>query len=105
MPGDRDPIMSNNTASQLLYRVVPTSPVSWVAVGAALAASLLLSGCTAKPEAEEAPTVTVQVAGAVSQPIQLKVTADAVIYPLDQAAIVPKVASPVRKFYVNRGSP
>lgn len=73
-------------------------------IGAALAAALILSGCSAKPEAEEAPTVTVQVAGAANEPIQRKVTADAVLYPLEQAGIVPKVSSPVSKFYVDKGS-
>ncbi|MFY9527946.1 MAG: efflux RND transporter periplasmic adaptor subunit [Candidatus Acidiferrales bacterium] len=48
--------------------------------------------------------MTVQVAAAENETIQSKVTADAVLYPRDQAAIVPKVSAPVRKFYVNRGS-
>jgi HlyD family secretion protein len=67
-------------------------------------AGLLLSGCSKPPEAEVAPTVTVQVDAAEKEPIQLKVTADAVLYPRDQAAIVPKVVSPVLKFFVQRGS-
>jgi multidrug efflux pump subunit AcrA (membrane-fusion protein) len=32
------------------------------------------------------------------------VKAEAVLYPLNQSAIVPKISAPVRKFYVNRGS-
>ena len=36
--------------------------------------------------------------------IPLKVIADAILYPRDQAAIVPKVVAPVKKFYVDRGS-
>ena len=31
-------------------------------------------------------------------------TADAILYPRDQAAIVPKISAPVKKFYVDRGS-
>jgi multidrug efflux pump subunit AcrA (membrane-fusion protein) len=63
------------------------------------------SGCSsAKDEGEAAPSVTVQVATVESKPIQRKVSADAVLYPLEQAAIVPKIAAPVKKFYVNRGS-
>jgi HlyD family secretion protein len=73
-------------------------------IGVALVAGLLLSGCKPKTETEEAPTVTVQVGAAESQPIQLKVIADAVLYPRDQAAIVPKVVAPIKKFYVDRGS-
>src|ERR1700686_2507555 len=70
----------------------------------ALVAGLLLSGCTAKPEPEVAPTVTVQVDAAENEAIQRKVIADATLYPRDQAAIVPKINSPVKKFYVDRGS-
>jgi HlyD family secretion protein len=70
----------------------------------ALFAGLLLAGCSAKPEAEVAPTVTVQLDAAEKEPIQRKVIADATIYPRDQAAIVPKVSAPVVKFYVDRGS-
>jgi multidrug efflux pump subunit AcrA (membrane-fusion protein) len=74
-------------------------------LGFALAAGLLLSGCKTATPAEDAPTVTVQVGAAEIQPIQLKVIADAVLYPQDQAAIVPKIIAPVKKFYVQRGSP
>ena len=73
--------------------------------GVSLAASLFLSGCSAKEEGvEAAPTVAVQVDAAENEAIQRKVTADAILYPLDQAAIVPKIAAPVKKFYVERGS-
>jgi HlyD family secretion protein len=74
-------------------------------LGVALAAGLLLSGCKSQTSAEEAPTVTVQVGAAENQPIQLKVIADAVLYPRDQAAIVPRVVAPIKKLYVQRGSP
>jgi HlyD family secretion protein len=70
----------------------------------AFAGGLALTGCS-KPEAPEgAPTVTVQVDAAELGTIQRKISADATLYPLDQAAIVPKVTAPVSKFYVNRGS-
>ena len=66
---------------------------------------MILAGCSAKEAGEEeAPTVTVQVGAAEKEDIQRKVTADAILYPLDQAALVPKIASPVKKFYVERGS-
>jgi len=74
-------------------------------LGVVVVAGFLLSGCNSAAPAEEAPTVTVQVGAAENEPIQLKVIADAVLYPLDQAAIVPKIVSPVKKFYVKRGSP
>src|ERR1700693_4177753 len=66
-------------------------------LGLALAAGLFLTGCAAKPEAEVSPTVTVQVGAAENEAIQRKIIADATLYPLDQAAIVPRIAAPVRK--------
>ena len=71
----------------------------------ALAAGLLASGCAKEKEVEAAPTVTVQVGAAENQTIDRKVVAEATLYPLEQAAIVPKVMAPVKKFYVDKGSP
>jgi HlyD family secretion protein len=48
--------------------------------------------------------VTVQVDAAEKGPIQRKVVTDAVLYPRDQAAIVPKVVSSIKKWYVDKGS-
>ena len=45
-----------------------------------------------------------QVDAAEKGPIQRKVVTDAVLYPRDQAAIVPKIASSVKKWYVDKGS-
>lgn len=69
-----------------------------------VAAGILFSGCGAKEAAEATPTVTVQVDAAEKGPIQRKVVTDAVLYPRDQAAIVPKVVSSVKKWYVDKGS-
>jgi HlyD family secretion protein len=65
-----------------------------------------LIGCSTKKEEPEAVehVVTVDVAPVLTSPISLKVTADALLYPLQQAAIVPKISGPVKKFYVDRGS-
>jgi len=48
----------------------------------------------------------VSVESALVQRTQLQrtVTAEAILYPLHQAALVPKISAPVEKFYVNRGS-
>lgn len=69
-----------------------------------LAAGILFSGCGKQQADETTPTVTVQVDAAEKGPIQRKVVTDAVLYPRDQAAIVPKVVSPVKKWYVDKGS-
>jgi multidrug efflux pump subunit AcrA (membrane-fusion protein) len=63
-----------------------------------------LAGCAAKEASDEAPTVTVQVAAAENKAIQREITSEAVLYPREQAAIVPRVSAPVSKFYVDRGS-
>src|SRR2546426_11265278 len=74
---------------------------------AILTAAVVLFGCTAK-KAEEQPegehVVTVDVAPVLSTSISLKITADALLYPLQQAAIVPKISAPIKKFYVDRGA-
>ena len=44
-----------------------------------------------------------RVAPAIKGSIRLIVNADAVLYPRDQANIVPKISAPVRRFLVNRG--
>jgi HlyD family secretion protein len=69
-----------------------------------LATGMLFSGCGAKTEVEASPTVTVQVDAAEKGPIQRKVVTDAVLYPRDQAAIVPKVISSVKKWNVDKGT-
>lgn len=70
----------------------------------ALSTILALSACSNKEAAAPPPTMTVQVAMAERATIQHEVTADAVLYPLRQAAIVAKISAPVAKFYVNRGT-
>src|SRR5437870_7425609 len=73
----------------------------------AILCGLLLFGCAKKEEgkAEEGEhVVTVDVAPVLSSPISQKVTAEALLYPFQQAAIVPKISAPVKKFYVDRGA-
>ncbi len=65
--------------------------------------SAMLVSCSKKPEETE-PVVTVQTAVAQRGAIQQIISAEAVLFPRDQAAITPKVVAPVRTFYVNRGS-
>ncbi len=69
-----------------------------------IATALFLSACSSKDASQDAPTVTVQAAAAENGPIQSVISADATLYPRDQAAIVPKISAPVKKFYVDRGS-
>lgn len=68
-----------------------------------IAACLLAAGCTKKEEKEAEPIVPVQVTAAHEDSIRRIVTADAVLYPQDQASVMPKISAPVQKFLVNRG--
>jgi HlyD family secretion protein len=70
----------------------------------ALAATFLAIGCSSKDESEPKPNVTVQAASVESKTIHDEITADAILYPRDQVAIVPKVVAPIKKFYVERGT-
>ena len=79
---------------------------AWPQLALFVAVTVALTACSPKKEEAEAGehVVTVDVAPVLSSPISLKVTADALLYPLQQAAIVPKISSPVKKFYVERGA-
>jgi len=60
--------------------------------------------CRGKQDAETAPVVTVDVAPVLLSQIQRTIRSEGLIYPRQQAAIVPKIAAPIRKTYVQRGS-
>src|SRR5207253_7538506 len=57
-----------------------------------------------KQQAEPPPIVSVQAAAVKQGSISQTVMADAVLYPINQATITPKIAAPVLKTYVTRGS-
>jgi HlyD family secretion protein len=62
-----------------------------------------LAGCS-KKEAPEPTAVAVQAATAQVQSITEHTVTDAVLAPIAEAAISPKITAPVKKFYVQRGS-
>ena len=62
----------------------------------------LVTGCS-KNDPGEKPEVTVQAVAAHKADIARVVNAEAVIFPIAQSAITPKINAPVKKFYVNRG--
>ena len=74
-----------------------------LAVAAMIAASVFLSGCN-KGDATPTPVVAVQAEHPTMGAIAKHIPADAVLAPLAQAAISPKITAPVRHFYVQRGS-
>ncbi|HEX3738808.1 MAG TPA: efflux RND transporter periplasmic adaptor subunit [Terriglobales bacterium] len=63
----------------------------------------LLAACSDKSKETEA-AVPVQIVQVEKTTLQQKVTAEAVLFPIAQSAIVPKISAPVQKFLVNRGS-
>jgi multidrug efflux pump subunit AcrA (membrane-fusion protein) len=70
---------------------------------AVLAAMLAAAGCSSE-QGEKEPIVTVQVAAVEKTTIEHVIQAQAILFPRQQAAIVPKISAPVQKFLVRRGS-
>ena len=62
-----------------------------------------LAACSA-PEKEAQPVVTVQTAPAGKKTISQFVSAEAVVFPLKQATVSPKISSTISDFKVQRGS-
>jgi HlyD family secretion protein len=86
----------------------PRTLAAWIAgLAALILAFSSLVGCgkgsdTKEAAEQEAPTpVTVEpvLRGAIDHVI----TADAVLYPINQANVIPKISAPVRRILVNRG--
>jgi RND family efflux transporter MFP subunit len=85
-----------------------TRSFKWPAIVAAL--SVVGAGgwwlfLRSKDEPSASPVVAVQTAKVATRSLSQIVTAEAILFPRNQAAITPKITAPVSKFYVNRGSP
>ena len=63
----------------------------------------VFTGCS-KKDSTEATAVPVEAASAQVQSITEHIITDAVLAPIAQAAIAPKITAPVKKFYVQRGA-
>jgi HlyD family secretion protein len=72
---------------------------------AVLGVLLCLCGGCGEKEKEKEPVVSVQTTPAQRAPIAQTITVDAVVFPLEQATVAPKITSNVKKFYVQRGTP
>ncbi|MGB7584944.1 MAG: efflux RND transporter periplasmic adaptor subunit, partial [Terriglobales bacterium] len=64
---------------------------------------VFLAGCSGTP-AEKEPIVRVQIVVVERAALQQTVTAEALLFPAEQAALTPKISAPVKAFYVQRGS-
>jgi multidrug efflux pump subunit AcrA (membrane-fusion protein) len=85
----------------LMKPTLQSFDVRWPAVVLLTATLVLLPGC--KKAAEPEALVTVQAEQPEHGSISESITADAVLAPIAQAAIEPKISAPVKKFYVERG--
>src|SRR3954463_10655601 len=87
--------MSRVDLTQKSSRALPLLTISVVLA--------LLAACSDKTKETE-PAVPVQIVQVERTTLQQKVSAEAVLFPIAQSAIVPKISAPVQKFLVNRGS-
>ena len=68
-----------------------------------MAAGLVLVAGCGKSDKDEGAVVSVQAAPAQKSEISRVVAAEAIIFPIAQSAITPKINAPVKKFLVTRG--
>ena len=75
-------------------------------VAAVLALSIVASqaGCRKAADEDATPVMTVDVAPVLLSEIDRTIRADGTLYPRQQAAIVPKITSPIRHLRVQRGA-
>jgi multidrug efflux pump subunit AcrA (membrane-fusion protein) len=64
---------------------------------------LLLSSCSKKEEKEIEAPAPVQVTAVTQDTIRRIVAGDGMLFPRDQASVMPKIAAPVQRFLVQRG--
>ena len=74
-----------------------------IAPACTMIALFSLGGC-ANAEKEKEPVVSVQTMPAKRGPISQVISAEAVVFPLEQATLAPKITSTIKKFYVQRGA-
>src|SRR5437660_1826172 len=87
----RRPIFNRRQVANLPYKT-------------ALALCIALAGCSSTPKAADTePVVPVQVAEVTRDSIRRIVTAQAILFPVDQASVMPKISAPVKTFHVKRG--
>ncbi len=70
----------------------------------ALLAALSLSGCKKAEEDGTPAAVAVKAAHPTQGPISEEIAADAILAPLTQAALAPRISAPILKEYVQRGA-
>src|SRR5262249_9635160 len=64
---------------------------------------LVISSCSKPKEEEKEAIVPVQVAEVKRDSIDRIITAQGILYPVDQANVMPKISAPVKAFHIKRG--
>ena len=72
-------------------------------IAALLLLAVAAAGCGKKEEKEAEAVAPVQTVEVRTESIRRVIEADGILYPRNQASVVPKISAPVRTFYVNRG--
>jgi len=75
----------------------------WLVLSGAFSVLALGIGCSGE-KGDKEPVVSVQVAPVETTTIQHAIKTEAILFPLQQAAIVSKISAPVEKFLIKRGS-
>ena len=68
-----------------------------------LIALAALAACSKPKEAETETVAPVQVTEVQRDSIHRVVSADGILYPLDQANVMPKISAPIKEFKIRRG--
>jgi HlyD family secretion protein len=77
--------------------------IQWIAVTACLAVLAACGSNKSNDAGDEQTATPVEVATARVAPISDILTAEAIVYPVQQASIMPKISAPVVRFYAQRG--
>lgn len=73
------------------------------AAGTALVLAAALNSCSGARPLKSQPAARVQAATVCRMEIRQEISAEAIVFPIHEATIVPKISAPIAKFYVNRG--
>jgi HlyD family secretion protein len=91
---------TTNMRGSLLYGLPHSTLLSLALLSLAL---LPVAGCKAKPEETPEVLVTVDATHPTVGDISEEIAGDAILAPLAQAAIAPRITAPIREEYVQRG--
>src|SRR5207249_3118719 len=95
---------SDNSMKLTTMNTTLTFLRKWIAPFSTMAAILCVASGCSKAEKEKEAVVYVQTTPARRAPIPQVISAEAVVYPLEQATVAPKISSTIKKFYVQRSA-